>query len=316
VALLSGFAPMTLQMSVNRIAAISFGSSPFTFATVVAVFVLAIAVGSYVVSALPRIPKLLLPASQWVLVLTLLLLYGWVPDGPYWAHVLRASFRDSPELFYPYHFVVFGALLLLLLLPLAVAGATLPLLFHRLRGEVGELGEVAGRLYGWNTLGSLLGALLGGYALLLWLDLNQVFRLAVAALAIGAGLLTWRSVPWARAVGVALTAGVLLVAIVLPAWPEERLASGTFRLRQPTANTYAGPDVFYEGYLRWPPDGNLVAFYQDDPVASIAVLRLDFGESIGQAVVTNGKNDSAFIERRACSRCSRPGSPRSASARS
>ena len=33
---------------------------------------------------------------------------------------------------------------------------------------------MAGRLYAWNTVGSLLGALLGGYALLFWLDLDHV----------------------------------------------------------------------------------------------------------------------------------------------
>jgi hypothetical protein len=61
-----------------------------------------------------------------------------------------------------------------------LSGAALPLLFHHLRRESSDLGLVAGRLYSWNTVGSLCGALLGGYALLFWLDLDQVFTLAVA----------------------------------------------------------------------------------------------------------------------------------------
>ena len=57
---------------------------------------------------------------------------------------------------------------------------------------------MAGSLYSWNTVGSLLGALLGGYALLFWLDLHHVYRIAIAALVLAAGLLTI-----ARATGVA-----------------------------------------------------------------------------------------------------------------
>ena len=63
-------------------------------------------------------------------------------------------------------------------------GASLPLLFHELRRVHGELGSVAGRLYSWNTIGNLVGALLGGYALLYWLDLHHVYRLGVAAVVI------------------------------------------------------------------------------------------------------------------------------------
>ena len=58
VALLVGFAMMTLQTVLIRLGGLSFGSSQFTFSMVVAVFVLCIALGSFAVSALPRIPAL------------------------------------------------------------------------------------------------------------------------------------------------------------------------------------------------------------------------------------------------------------------
>src|SRR5690606_8579701 len=59
-ALLVGFAMMVVQTVLIRIAGLSFGSSQFTFAMVVAVFVLCIAIGSFAVSVLPRIPPALL----------------------------------------------------------------------------------------------------------------------------------------------------------------------------------------------------------------------------------------------------------------
>ena len=64
VALLVGFAMMTLQTVLIRLGGLSFGSSQFTFSMVVAVFVLCIALGSFAVSALPRIPAFLLPACS------------------------------------------------------------------------------------------------------------------------------------------------------------------------------------------------------------------------------------------------------------
>ena len=61
VALLSGFAMMTLQTIFNRIGGLAFGASQFTFSMVVAVFVLCIALGSFAVSALP----IFVPAMSW-----------------------------------------------------------------------------------------------------------------------------------------------------------------------------------------------------------------------------------------------------------
>ena len=110
--------------------------------------------------------------------------------APYWAHALRTLYRDRPESFYPYQLQAFLGVLLVLALPVALSGAVLPLMFHALRDRVRDLGDVAGRLYSWNTLGSLLGALIGGYALLFWLDLHHIFRIAMAAIAVAAVLTT------------------------------------------------------------------------------------------------------------------------------
>ena len=186
---------MTIQTILNRVGALALGASQFTFSMIVACFVLCIALGSFAVSALRRIPPALLPVSQWLLVAILLALYPVIEDAPYWGHLLRSSFSNQDANFFPFHLAVFGAILGVFLVPLALSGATLPLLFHQLRREAGQLGSAAGSLYSWNTFGSLLGALLGGYALLFWLDLHQVYWLATMALAIGAVLLCARVSP-------------------------------------------------------------------------------------------------------------------------
>jgi predicted membrane-bound spermidine synthase len=286
VSLLCGFAMMTVQAVLIRVGALAFGSSQLTFSMVVAVFVLCIALGSFALSALPRVSAPLLPASLWALAALLGALYLGLDAAPYWTHRLRILFRDDPAAFLPYHVAAFLGLLGVLALPVAISGATLPLLFHRLRRDAGELGDAAGRLYGWNTAGSLLGALLGGYALLFWLDLHHVFRVALAALAAAAALATAAGAGARLRLGAALSGAAALAAIAaLPAWDPARLASGLFRARQPLPFSREGPGAFFARYGR----GEL-RFYDDDPVASVALFSPEPG---ALAVVTNGKPDSA-----------------------
>ncbi len=288
VALLAGFAMMTLQTVLVRLGALSFGASQFTFSMVVAVFVLCIALGSFAVSALPRVPDGLLAGTLLGLLLLLALLYPQLQNGPYWAHALRALFRDHAASFYPFHLAACQALLLAVGPAVLLSGAVLPLAFHELRREVGGLGDVAGRLYAWNTLGSLAGALLGGYALLFWLDLHAVYRVALAAVAAAAALALPPDLPSRRATGALLFAGALAGLALLPAWDPGHLTSGLFRTRQPGPATFAGPEAFY-AYMVAP----LVRSYSDGPVASVAVLEQIKGGKPSLSLITNGKSDGS-----------------------
>jgi spermidine synthase len=283
VVLLAGFAMMCVQTTLNRIGGLSLGASHFTFAMVVAVFVLCIALGSLAVSALRRIPPILIVGSQWLLVGILALLYFELEDAPYYAHVVRSLFSSVPESFYPYHFFVFLGLLALLLLPIGLSGALLPLVFHHLRNEMGELGGVAGRLYAWNTLGSLLGALLGGYALLFFVDLHHVFAIALGALVLAAGILSVLVLRLPALAAGAATAAVLAACFLLPAWEPFRLNSGLFRQRAALPNTFAGADALFEVRRI----GNEIIFHDDDPTSAVVVT-----EGAGsRAIITNGKPD-------------------------
>ncbi|MEE2674613.1 MAG: fused MFS/spermidine synthase [Myxococcota bacterium] len=286
VALLAGFAMMALQTTLNRIGALAFGSSQFTFAIVVAVFVLCIAIGSLSVSFFSRIPRGLVVGSQWALIFMLFPLYLLLDDAPYWAHVFRVIFRPVDLAFYGYHLAVIAGLLALLLVPIGISGALLPLLFHELRREVSDLGWVAGRLYAWNTIGSLLGALIGGYVLLFWLDLHHVYRVAMAALAVGASILTLLVLrPLPRVVPVVLLLPTLGAIALLPAWNPAQLASGLFRARAPMQFSFRGPEHLFEHRKR----GKLI-FYDDDPISSVAVLEGEGGPR-SRSIVVNGKSD-------------------------
>ncbi len=185
---------------------------------------------------------------------------------------------------------------------MALAGAVLPLMFHALRERVADLGNVAGRLYSWNTLGSLLGALLGGYALLYWLDLHHTYRIAMAAIAFAAALAGGASAGRSRKLATAGLLAVSLLAIaLLPAWRPERLNLGMFREAPNGPFAFAGPEVFYahhpllggaeqNGHLQW-------IFHDDDPTSSVTVTdKLDALGRHSRALRTSGRPEGGIFE--------------------
>ena len=290
VALLTGFAMMSLQTTAIRVAGLSFGSSQFTFSMVVAVFVLCIALGSFVVSTFDRISKGWVVANQWLLALAFAVLYFQVEKSPYWVHALRSVFRSTDASFAPFHTAGFLSILVMIGVPVVISGAVLPLLFHLMRREADHLGDVSGRLYGWNTVGSLLGALLGGYVLFFWFEMHEIYRIAVAALGIGAVALTVRVFEWSR-----LTSGIALVCIVgglisLPEWDYRNLHSGLFRHRTAMPGTDQGFEAFNVANDFFSKRNTV--FVTDDPIASVMayeIIRDDAPKSL--SILVNGKSD-------------------------
>jgi len=294
IALLAGFAMMTLQTVLIRLGALSLGASHLTFSLVVAAFIVSLAAGSFAVSLLRRVPDLLLPACLWAMVAIWTVLFGAFENVTWAAHALRSLFGNQWLDYHLHSWSVFGALLIFVGLPLMLSGATLPLIFHHVRRAGVELGARAGSIYGWNTLGSLLGALFGGYLLLYWIDLHAVYRVAVLALAAAALLATARATAL-RPVHVALGFGfVAALLAVQPAWSPDRLAAGLFREHSALPHTFDGPDTFFAANPR-----GTIRFHVDGPTATISVKegRTKDGR-LDRAIVTNGKSDGFAVGER------------------
>jgi len=293
VAVLVGFGMMALQTVVIRVGGLSFGASEYVFSTVVAVFVLCIAIGSSAVSLLAsRIRPFHVWVVAWLLVALLVFLYPYAGDMPYWAHRLRVNFPNRLSAILPFYLSGFAALLLTLGPAVVCSGALLPLLFHCLRGQVGDLGAVAGRLYAWNTVGSLFGALLGGYVLLFWLDLDDVFRISVGALVVAAAWLVVRVTGRHVALSVGLAAAALAGVALLPPWDPNMLSIGLFRTRTRAPFTELGP----EAAIRSAKHGKRMLFYTDGPSNSVAIE--EFTSPTGSKsllIRNNGKSDGSTL---------------------
>lgn len=80
-----------------------------------------------------------------------------------------------------------------LLVPTSLMGMALPILVRALAERDHEIGEKLPSLYGWNTIGSVLGALFTGYVLIGFFGLGWTLTVAVA-LNVGIGMIAiWMS---------------------------------------------------------------------------------------------------------------------------
>ena len=300
VAFLAGFYGLTLQTILMRIIGISLGSSEYSFSMIVAVYILMLALGAWSLSS-HETKAISVFRNQLVVVIGTLTLYLFIPYWPYGFHVLRTLLTSVAPNFYVFHALCFLFLALILAAPVGAMGCTMPLLFRSTKDRFGDLGSCVGKLYGWNTVGCVVGALVGGYLLLYRFNLDSVLLFAIAAMALSALLsrsLEQRTAAWSLVPALLLC--VLLVSpLIIPQWNKRYFAVGTFRIQEATPVTYLGRESFYRGLLA---DWNIID-YRDDPNTTISVIEFandattqaKIGQAYGRALYVNGKSDGATI---------------------
>jgi len=166
---LSGLAGLIYQVLWVRMIDKVIGSAPFAVATVLAVFMGGLSLGSYLAGR--RIDRILEKRK-------LLSLYGKleVTIGLYGLMLPIFMVMVKPAYTFAYNhlfhsfwiyslFTFFGCALLLIL-PTALMGATLPILCRFYVSHLDHLGARTGRLYGINTIGAAVGACLAGFFLI------------------------------------------------------------------------------------------------------------------------------------------------------
>jgi len=186
----SGVAALLFETLWFRQAGLSFGNSVWASSLILSSFMAGLALGNGLIAQrgdrvrhpirLYAVLEVSIAASGVSLVWLLPELGNWL--APLWRPLL-----DQPGLLNPLRLFVGFALLLI---PATAMGATLPLLVKALMAHDPNFGSVLGRLYGWNTMGAVVGAVAGELFLFRWLGVRHS---AVAAgglnlLAAGAAL--------------------------------------------------------------------------------------------------------------------------------
>jgi spermidine synthase len=190
---LSGAAALLYQVSWTRMLSLSFGSSLLSVSAVIAGFMAGMGIGAF---AFHRQQHRFAHS---------LALYGWLEIAigicaalftlgyAYLPALFAASIQHLP-LGLPQSLFAILCVLLVLLVPTALMGATYPALCSVLIRDRAQLDQRLGWIYGSNTLGAALGALLAGIFLIPEWGLRTTVSIANAVnLGVGAFVLMWWS---------------------------------------------------------------------------------------------------------------------------
>ncbi len=181
LALGSGFVGIAIEVEWVRALSLSFPATVYVFALVLAAYLTGIGLGSAMIARLyrARIPR---PRDLFVAYLAAglgcLLALNLLPQVGPWSLSMLASTLGSWEAYVGW----VGGISVLTMLPATLAmGAALPVLVGLATERDRPAAAIAGRLYGANTLGGVLGSLLGTFWLMPALGLSR--SLALLALA-------------------------------------------------------------------------------------------------------------------------------------
>ena len=193
------------------------GGSIYAFATMLAAFLTGIALGGGLAGPLARDREraaLAFAATQALIAVLSVAVYLWM--GP-----LIPDSRST---------LTMAGLAVMVMLPATIfIGATFPLAVRILAQSEYEAGEATARIYAWNTVGAIVGAVLAGFVLIPALGFEGSIKLAVC---VNLGLALWAAAfvsrpnyAWSGAAAAAL---LLVIAVWQPNRPQAVIGSGGF----------------------------------------------------------------------------------------
>jgi spermidine synthase len=301
----AGFAALLTQLAWIRALILVVGGSVYAFSITLASFLAGIGLGSllytrYLASpgAWPRGPLLrnrMVQAAVMATMISLTLLLGLALIGKLPAWFLAgytAGLKDNFPLFQLFIFTLsFG----LMILPTLLMGVMFPLVAVIWTRNVGRTGRGVGTAYAINTVGTILGALLGGLLILPWLGVHLSIQLAAGLyflVAIGFWLFSGVALrPLRRHAVVACAALILaMTAWLVPPWNKAMMVSGVF----------SRPDNMSR-VLQEQPDNSLqqiideyeLLYYGEGADGTVAVRRKRDSVTGQRTLVINGKADAS-----------------------
>ena len=267
-----------------RMLSLVLGAATHSFELMLSAFILGLAIGALVIRrrtggdahALTRLARVQV-AMGLLAALTLPVYvrsFAWMSD-------FMAAFTRAPAGYVAFSMARYAICLAVMLPATVCAGMTLPLITRLLmRGPEGE--RALGRVYGVNTLGSIVGVVVAALVLLPLVGLKWMIVVG-ASVDIGLGLWLFafdgRSLPAAltiRRLAPALGAAALVLFVgAATRFDRGVLTSGVFRY----------------GNVKAPPAKN-IAFFADGRTATVSVRRIS--ASKGLSLATNGKPDASL----------------------
>ena len=282
-----------------RLLNISVGAGTYNFPIVLSLFVGGLGLGSLLI---PKKISIHFFIRQVIFAFVFLFIaYATAPYWSIWLSHLRVSLRSILFNYYLYKLDIF-LFLFIFIFPISFfMGRLLPLAYAFLKKTKDNYAQVCGSLYFLNTLGTVFGAVLLGYVLFYFLDLNRLFEINLMILIILAGLF---SIYEKKRIQTAFIGVLAIGFIVFPffiKWNRSGHVHGYFRDRSP--NYYHFHKLFYlpqtyNGQLSFFKDGpnTTVAITENDQYSTLSTIQSVIPQiNSNYTVFVNGKSDGSFI---------------------
>ncbi|OJT25604.1 spermidine synthase [Archangium sp. Cb G35] len=289
-AALVGFAFFLMEMVWYRMLGPLLGGSTFTFGLILVVALAGIGLGGAAYAAWGQQRPATLRGFALTCLLEAMLLAVPLALGDRVA-VLASLVRPMSVFGFGGLVLSWAVIAVLVVLPAAfISGVQFPLLLALLGRGGDDVGRQVGQAYAWNTVGSIVGSLAGGFGLLPLLSAPGVWRL-VGAVLVGLGLvavvLSLRQEPpspvrMVPPLATAVVAALLLTSVgPTAAWRHSSIGAGRDRFEASDINGMRGWLADSRKWLLWETDG---------VESSVGVLG-----AYGLSFIVNGKSDGNSI---------------------
>ena len=239
VAMLAGFASLLYEVAWFRLMALILGASAFAFSVMLFSFLLGLGSGGWLGG--PLADRLYNKGGQRRVLIGLAIVEASIAALT-WATMWMYS--ELPWLFVAVYDVMGASNLLLwtgkLLLamtvmvpPAMLMGLAFPLLIRAAAGESLALGKPVGRLYGWNTIGAIFGAGLGGLLFLPWIFVRGTVLLAITVNVAAAAIIYFHAAEKSASRALRALVGGAAIAMLLQTtaapWNPLQMTAGTYK---------------------------------------------------------------------------------------
>ena len=268
---ISGFAALGLEVVWTRLLTLEFKGYSYSFTAMLTVFLIGIALGSLTFARRAdrsRDPEALLGFLQIAIGVTVIVFTA----------VLLLAGDARPLLFYAFGYGFTGHTLAKFLTALAVLGAPtflfggqFPVVSRLATDEARTAGRRVGLLYAMNVVGSILGALVAGFALIPLAGTGPGLRLLAGSMvAMGVALIARRSRLPAKSRRTVVVGATLATAVSVVLTPA---------------------DVSLELHRQWLGDNEVIQHYEEGESATVMVAGLPTGSG-GKRILVNGSSAS------------------------
>jgi len=233
---LSGAIVMIYEIAWIRLLSLVLGSLTYSFALMLSAFIFGIALGALIlerVSPWVRRPLLWFGLLQIGIALSVAGTLPLYERLPYFFLQIRSLMDPTHPNLFVFQLSQFGLCFFLMMLPTTLSGMTLPLVSHLASRRLKILGRSVGMVFSWNTLGTVVGAMVAGLFLLPYLGTQRTLQLgSLLSLVTGAIILILVRSLRVPVKGWLLTGslGVLLtIFLLVPRWDPLVMHAGVYR---------------------------------------------------------------------------------------